>query len=245
MENLSLAEMVENIEKVGEDAVEKKKEEKKNLHENEKPDQIDRKVIINVGVTSFGPWFETNKPNFSNIRQVNVSEIKGIDSKNILVFNVPKNENTEDRTLEIYKDVEDRIVLDLPGQSMKVLSSGCIIQQSFSENIILKSYGVSNGLHVSCMVKISGDLVVPYSILRVKRGDKGTKVPDVDVNMIKKRLLETVDMKELIEIYYRQAKSVQLTTKEEAVRWLIGRQLGVVDINHLIQVDRAIVGILN
>jgi len=248
----NLTEMVKDIEE-GKEEEEKKGEENQGIdleglnlglpeEGNKEEPQIERQT---VKTTSLSDWLEENFRNFDNINHVKVS-IRGVDPKKTLIFSVsdPKGEDKEKRELFLFKEADEFPVLNLAGSKMEVFNNGFKILYDLGQGKFLKCYGIKTGLIVVSCAE-AGGFLVPYQRAKVKRGEKEVVITSTNVESIRGKLQEKVDI-EALELQYRQIQKFKegIESNADAVRWLTERQGSVRDVNHLLQIDDVLIRII-
>jgi hypothetical protein len=114
-----------------------------------------------------------------------------------------------------------------------------------TDDIFIKSYCLKTGLTNVFCLKVD-QCLVPYTRDRIKRGAKTIIVPLPDPEYIKERLAKPADAQKIHLLYKQVEKQMNLIkTNMEAVVWLNSRQEGVIDVNHLMQLDDAIIYIMS
>lgn len=219
-----------------------------NVNQNEEiPSEGNNEVIQ---TTSLNVWFEQNHAKFENINQVRVSST-GIDSNKIIVVKVPDPRGGEDETgnsiqkLQVFEDVDMIPVLDLPGSDMKVFNNGYQIIYNYNDEITIKCYGVKTGMIIVFCNNIN-DQDIPYHIIKLKRKDTELKVFRNSLSEVVTKLSENAELENAQLLYKQISKHTKdMVTKSDAVNWLINRQSGIMDVNHLFQIDKTIIKILS
>lgn len=224
--------------------------------ENSKEDIIEEKNEVsqseteesNIEIISLTDWFEQNNQFLNNIKQVKVA-IRGVNPRENLIVSIiddsgEKDENGNDkRKLRIFENADSSPVLNLEPFKMDIFNNGFQIIYKFSGSII-KCYGVKTGLFVVFCIEID-NMLIPYSINRLKRKETEIKSIIVDENKIKSELSQNADIEGLHLLYKQSSKSSKnLVTKYDVVSWLVERQSEVTDINHLLQIDNVIINLL-
>lgn len=195
-----------------------------------------------IGVIMLSEWFETNNSNFTRVNRLKI-QVQGVKPDSRLLCSVldPKGGIDEDnhaiRNLELIKDANIFPVLDLPGYDMDVYGNGFLIMYSYQEDIVLKCYGIKTGLIIVFCVHINNQLI-PYSRTKLKKKDNGISVPQPNREYIEANILSELDL-EGFQIQYKQVikELDQISDKQSAITWLLGKQNAIRDINHLLQID--------
>jgi hypothetical protein len=207
------------------------------------------RIQMVVQTVSLSEWFEINASKFSNINQVKVA-IRGVDARKTLIMAVKDESKEKDaegndkRVLRVFEDADIHPVLNLAGMDMQIYNNGFRIINDINGTIFAKCYGIRTGLIIVFCNAIF-DKLVPYEIVRIKKGEKEVIVPQSDIATITAKLSEQCD-KEALQLLYKQiSKSVnELTTKQSVVDWFVEKQKEVTDINHHLQIDQVIIDIL-
>jgi len=251
----SLAQLIKN-EQVGEESPATDFENHENAQEEVSNDsEIEQSLIIEsgesneIGVIMLSEWFETNNSNFTRVNRLKI-QVQGVKPDSRLLCSVldPKGGIDEDnhaiRNLELIKDANVFPVLDLPGYDMDVYGNGFLIMYSYGEDIVLKCYGIKTGLIIVFCVHINNQLI-PYNRIKLKKRDNNINVLQPNREYIIANILAPLDM-EGFQIQYKQVLKEldQITDKQSAITWLLGKQTSVRDINHLLQIDDIIMWLI-
>jgi len=205
-------------------------------------------AVPTIGVSALSDWFGTNCETFDNINEVNVS-IRGVDPTNTLIMAVKEEsdeldgEGNEKRILRVFDNADMLPILNLPGSGMDIYNKGFQVTYDYDEDTFIKCYGIKFGLIVVFCNKIN-DQAIPHHIARLKKKDSEVEVVSNEVEPIVQKLTEDIDVENLHILYPQSSKAEGLTTIQSAVDWLLERQSGVTDINHLLQIDNVIITIL-
>lgn len=198
-----------------------------------------------INIVSLNEWFDQNISNFSNIKKPTVS-IQGVDQNNQLIITVaqPEERNLEKRKLIVFDDINLIPVLNIPAFDMQIFNNGFRILYDLNNGLFIKSYSVRNTL-ISVFCNDVDDKLIPYHIIKCKKRDDFitiTEAPTVEFTI--EKLKEQLDIESLI-LQYRQSSKVEgLTTKQNAIYWLIEKQGLIYDINHHLQIDNVIINLL-
>lgn len=203
---------------------------------------IEPEVADVVEVIMLSDWFEENNENLERINRLKI-QVRGVKTDERLVCSVldPKGEIDEDnhpvRHLELIKDANIFPVLDIPGYDMDIYGNGFQIMYSFNEDIVLKCYGIKTGLIIIFCCPINGQLI-PYKRMKLKKRDTSVTIAHPNREYITSNILAQLDL-EGLQIQYKQVQKEldQITDKQSAITWLLGKQAGIRDINHLLQID--------
>jgi len=232
--NENLADIIEDSK---EDIIEKEKEVSQS--------EIEESNIETISLTD---WFEQNNQFLDNIKQVKVV-IRGISPKENLIVSVLDGSGEKDysghekRKLRIFENADSSPVLNLEPFKMDIFNNGFQILYKFNSNIV-KCYGVKTGLFVVFCIEID-NILVPYSVSKLKRKDTEIKNIMIDEDEIKTKLSQDADIEGLHLLYKQSFKNTRnLITKFDAIGWLVERQSEVTDINHLLQIDNVIINLL-
>ncbi len=201
-----------------------------------------------IRVTSLSNWVEANSESFDNINEVKLS-IRGVNPAKTLIMAVKNNSGEEDgegneaRDLRIFENADPFPVLNLPGTSMGVYSKGFQIVYDYNDDIAIKCYGIKMGLIVVFCNKINGSLI-PYHVTRLKKKDSEVEIITKSQQEVVEKLTQTANLEDLQIRYKQSSKAEDLITNASAVQWLLERQAGITDINHLLQIDNVILSTL-
>jgi len=219
--------------------------------ETQQPDE--QEASFDVTVTALFPWFVGNKENFGdNVTHVK-AKIKRVNPEEDLIITVPHPDGTvsmendvevPDRKIRIFDKANEISVLDLPGVDMSVFNHNIfrIIYGTPVEGIFIKYYGVSSRHVVFC--KEGDDVLIPYAIQKLKKNDEGLDMilPPDDLD---EKLAAQVAMEDLI-LRYKQIEKFQegLETNLDVIKFFHAKIATVVDVNHLLQIDNAIISLV-
>lgn len=259
----NLAEMINNVpdttteqnknEVVAEAKPEAKKKETKKVEEISKKKE-EPLPEGSFKIISLFDFFKKNQTFFtepeSPVRYVNISTVKGVDSQQTLAFSVldPKvksDDATKNRHLISFNDVHQRAILDMEPAYMNIFRNGIVVTYKPEKDIIVKCYSVTSSLYVILSATVK-DKVIPYQVSHLKRKEKvvalDQEMAKAFVEDISKKLEKDID-KELLIMTYKQFDKYkdQVTNLETGVDWLLKRQVGITDVNHLLQLDNAII----
>ena len=199
-----------------------------------------------LSLTNFYDWYEVNATTIQNVARVK-AEVSNIDSKDSMIFKVPKGKNGEEMELVSFYNPSTRPILNLPPVYMKIFKNDTFeVLHQLNDEIFIKSYGVKTGLIIVYCANVDGK-VVPYERIKIKKNVSSIKLAGHSgiAKEIKDRLQEVVDV-EAIQLLYKQAIKVkdEFTTKEKTLDWFIKKQLEVVDINHLLKIDQVLINVI-
>ena len=203
-------------------------------------------AVESIDIATLGQWFEDNATNFDNINKVNVS-IRGIDPDSNLIIAVkdateePDESGEDKRNLRVFDNADTQPVLNLKGIDMQVYNNGFRAICEYEDNIYIKCYGVRTGLIAVFCNNINGTLI-PYNVTKVKRSDDAVEVVKRPAAEVEVKLREAANLEDLQLRYKQSSKAVdEITTNDDAVKWLLERQDEIYDINHHLQIDNVII----
>lgn len=195
-------------------------------------------------------WFENNSDNIENVKRIK-AKLMGIDPDDSLLFSVksPKGgvteEGDEKRELYLFKNSKNMVIPNITPLSFDVYSNGFRLIYDF-ENVIVKCYILKTNL---IMVYCFGhnNALLPFLKEKVSKNCKGYNVNKIvlEESVINSKLSQDADL-EALQIKYPQMRKEadKIKTNEEAVSWILDRQSGVYDVNHLLQLDDLIIDIM-
>ena len=212
---------------------------------------------FDITTISLQSWIEQNssEPQFENVRY-HKAAIRGVDPNDTLIVSDlnPTGGGVDGhpkRKLFLLNQASLSPVLNLPGIMMHVFNNDSYrILHPYGENVVLKCYGVKTGLIITMCQNVNVDegvnLYIPVTRLRLKKKDAGLNVPDAMPSDMAAVLTEPVDM-EAVELQYKQITRHKegLNTKLDVINWLLAKQEGVTDVNHLLQIDDVIINIVH
>jgi len=197
-----------------------------------------------INTTNLAAWIRTQI--FENLRLPTVT-LQGIDpDKQLIVISIDETKDLENqRKIFIFDHADVIPVLDLPASEMQISQNTFkIIYRMEEEAIAIKSYRVRQGL-TNIFCRIVDGLLIPYSLIRLKKNDTGiSEIPlPPDIDTIKTKLDANANF-ENYKILYKQFKNTDdMETNRDVMDWFINRQIGIIDINHHIQIDNVIIEI--
>jgi hypothetical protein len=203
-----------------------------------------------IDVIMLSDWFEENNENLDRVNRLKI-QVRGVQPDERLLCSVldPKGEIDEDnhpvRHLELIKDSNVFPVLDIPGYDMDVYGNGFQIMYSYNEDIVLKCYGIKTGLIIVFCIPINNQLI-PYKRIKLKKRDTNITVVHPNRQYITSNILASLDL-EGLQIQYKQVQKEldQITDKQSAISWLLGKQSSIRDINHLLQIDDILIWLIS
>lgn len=205
---------------------------------------------FDVTITALFPWFIKNKDNFGDNVAYVKAQIKKVDPEEDLIVTVPHPEGIEydgepSRKIRLIEKANKVPVLDLPGMTMDIFNLNIfrIIYQTPVEDIFIKYYGVSARNVIFC--KSVDNLLIPYSMNKLKKNDKGLNLIQYDGD-IQEKLNSPVPMEDLI-IRYKQIEKYNegIETIRQAMTFFNEKSSTVIDVNHLLEIDRAMISLLS
>jgi len=195
---------------------------------------------IKIDFIKFSAWvtkFEPVITEVSGIKKLNMSNVRGIDPTESIIFKLP----VEDDKM-ITKQIDDTNeipVLDLPPISFTIYKNNTfMITHLVNEQVVVKCYGLKTGpLLFFCRVTEHG--FIPFQKEKIKKKNDGSinissNYPVID--------LDADADAEGIFLLYKQAQKVhdKMKTKKEALIWFTEKMKDVSDINHLIKIDQVL-----
>lgn len=213
-------------------------------HEEEAP------AAPSIGIMPLSVWFDRETEKFDNINEVKVA-IRGVDADKTLIMAVKtgeaaEGEDAEDpRNLRVFENADVYPVLDLPAFEMEVYNNGFQIHYQYNDQIRIKCYGVRTSLIATFCQDISG-ASIPYAVVRIKKKDEEVEIPAApDAEVIAGKIGSPLDA-EALQLRYKQiAKDVgDMSTVQDAIAWMLEKQLTITDINHHLQIDNVIIDTL-
>jgi len=231
-------------------------------HENEIDSEGDSQLIsdqtivtstdndIEIGVIVLSEWIDDNINNLPKINKPK-AQLQGVPENEQLFCTVldPKNAINKDghavRFMALINNANTFPVLNIPGYDMDVYGNGFQIMYSISSDIVLKCYGIKTGLIVIYCVSINNQLI-PYKKVKLKKKDTVIIISNPNRQYISENILAQLDL-EGFQIQYKQVQKEldQITDKQSAITWLLNKQKGIRDINHLLQIDDIIIWLIS
>jgi hypothetical protein len=113
-------------------------------------------------------------------------------------------------------------------------------------NIFIKSYGVKTGLiNVFCIEDGSGNLI-PYAKTKMKKSEDVVELVLPDAQSILNKLPNPANIEPAQLLYKQLQKYVsKISTNQDLVTWFNEREIGVIDINHLLLIDDTLMYVFN
>ena len=205
---------------------------------------------FDVTTTALYPWFMENENNIGdNVKYVTV-KIKDVNPEEDLHIKIPHPHGITDDEGKITKKMKmieyanSAPVLNLPGIKMDVFNTNIfrIIYATPIEDTFIKFYGVSAKHIIFC--KDVNNMLIPYSMQKLKKNDKGFNIVFYSGD-IEEKLNAPVAMEDLI-LRYKQIEKHQdgIITNKQAIEFFNMKMSTVIDINHLLEIDKAMISIV-
>jgi hypothetical protein len=208
--------------------------------------------VFELPLVSLSEWFLENTQKVDSVRVAKVN-MAGVNPKKTIIVAVPeargeKDSSSDSDTKEVMviKKCLQKQVINLPPCQVDIFDHDVMrIIYPCSDDVFVKSYCLKTGLTNVFCLKVD-ECLVPYTRDRTKRGSKTIAVPVADVGYIKERLAKPADVQKIHLLYKQVEKQMNsMKTNMEAVVWLNARQEGVIDVNHLMQLDDTIIYIMS
>jgi len=199
----------------------------------------------------FPDWFAQNHQRFENVGHVRLS-IQRVRPERNFIFKIPDpkgghlDDGSEEMVLCLFMDAHKISVLDIPGTSINVYHNSTFqIIYDVGSGKFLKCYGVKTGLIVNFCVNIN-DKLIPYNTIKVKKKEGGLNMVEPNLTQIQNKLGQNVDSESLLLQYNQVNKHINdITTVQSAIDWLLARTETILDVNHLLQIDKIIINMLS
>ena len=201
-------------------------------------------VVMDITTTNLNVWWEANQNSFpaSMITSPRMN-VQACDPAENRAFTIPHPEGGEyggfpKRLIVMWEDADETSVLNLPATQMDVFKNGLKIVHQF-QGINIRSYCVKTGLTNVFTVDVAG-VFIPYHVAKMKKSAAGINfVAPPSIEVIQEKLLTSIDTEATILQYPQIAKAIaELPTVQSAITWFINRQVGIRDVNHLMQIDK-------
>lgn len=208
--------------------------------------------VFELPLISLSEWFLENAQKTDSVRVAKVN-MAGVNPKKTIIVAVPEARSERDSTSEadtkevmVIKKCLQKQVINLPPCQVDIFDHDVMrIIYPCSDDIFVKSYCLKTGLTNVFCLKV-GQCIVPYTRDRIKKGAKTITVPLADAEYIKEKLAKPADVQKIHLLYKQVEKQMSsIKTNMEAVVWLNSRQEGVIDVNHLMQLDDTIIYIMS
>lgn len=197
-------------------------------------------------------WFHENASAMQSVRVPKTFVLHGVNPKKTIIVTVLENRvdkdspDSDSREVMVIKKCLTKQVINLPPYSVDVFDHDILrIVYQCGNGISIKSYCLKNGLiNIFCW-EVDNELI-PYARDRLKKGTKTVVVPLPDFDFITNKLKAPADLQKIHLLYKQVEKQTDsIKTNFEAIAWLNSRQEGVIDVNHLMQLDDTIIYIMN
>jgi hypothetical protein len=208
--------------------------------------------VLELPLISLSEWFLENAQKMDLIRVAKVN-MAGVNPKKTIIVAVPEARSEKDSSSEadskevmVIKKCLQKQVINLAPSQVDIFDHDVMrIIYSCSDDIFVKSYCLKTGLTNVFCLKVD-QCLVPYTRDRIKRGAKTIILPLADPEYIKEKLAKSADVQKIHLLYKQVEKQMNsIKTNMEAVVWLNSRQEGVIDVNHLMQLDDTIIYIMS
>ena len=205
---------------------------------------------INFVMTPILSWFNKYKPEEKNPngpRQIKM-KVSGVDPSKTVIFTIPTEGSFEDQPARklIHIEPADRYLVPDVNSDITFLQQNTMFDYEIDENTKLRMY-VSKKTSLLCFLLAKSDFgFIPYSHSEIAVDENVTvSYHTVDQETVSKAMSEPVN-KEVIQIYYRQIQKHigNMNTVGDAVTWLLAKQAGVIDVNHHIEIEKAMLEII-
>lgn len=217
--------------------------------------EIQKESVVMDGQVSFSmipilSWFEKYKPEEKNPNGPRAIKLKvsGVDPSKTVIFSIPGDSGEFDsmpsRELVLIKPADRYMVPDLDC-AVTFLQNNIMFDHVINENITLRMYMSKKTVLLCYLLVNTNHGYIPYSFSEIAVSDEMTishhSKDQAEMNAI---LANNVD-KDKIQIYYKQITKhiAKINTVGETVDWLLAKQAGVIDINHHIEIEQAILEI--
>jgi len=252
MESLDLTKMVQTSEENAnaEQTLDLPEETNTDNEAPKKKEKVVKTEIFDIYLASVSKWFEENSKNFDNVKRIKAT-LMGVDPNDSLLFSVksPKGgvdeTGEEKRELFLFKNSKNMVVPNVPVISFDVYSNGFKSVYNF-ENSIIKCYVLKTSLIMVYCAQYDNKLL-PFLKDRISKNCKGYNVNRavLDEDEMNSKLSQDADV-EALHIKYPQMRkeSDKIKTNLDAVNWILERENGVYDVNHLLQLDDLIIDIM-
>jgi len=216
------------------------------------PKKLMANKVFEIPLISLADWFLENSPSIASIRIAKVNMV-GVNPKKTIIIAVPEARGEKDsgsdadtREVMVMKKCLQKQVINLPPSQIDIFDHDIMrIIYPCVDDIFIKSYCLKTGLTNVFCLKVD-QCLVPYTRDRIKKGAKTIIVPVPDPEYIKERLSKPADVQKIHLLYKQVEKQMNsIKTNMEAIVWLNSRQEGVIDVNHLMQLDDTIIYIMS
>jgi hypothetical protein len=255
---------LENVKQIEEDTYEEEvKEEIKNDEDIISNDIIDEEIQVKeieiedrIYLTPFNKWIRENINNLDDVKLLGI-QTAGIDiDKTIVVKTLDSKKDFapdgEPLNRLIVFEYADKIrVFDKPGINIKIFTNDCtdILYDMYGDektetSYILRSYRMKSFITGVLNYNIN-NLIIPVYVKRVKLRENYLSIPQISYQSIVDKINQPLD-KEYFEINYKQCTKVidNMNSTMDILKWLINKKESIIDINHIIYIDKMIASFL-
>jgi hypothetical protein len=203
-----------------------------------------------ISVITFGGWFQTYHETFTNIHQLRLTSLRGVDLDENLIVSIDDPDGTElepgvrKRALKLFDDAMTQPVLDLPPSDMQIYNNGFRVIYPINEEVFIKMYGVKTGLIATFCYGLDGGLI-PYTKVVAKKKTETIEIPTGNIENYRQQLTQPIDLETLHLLYRQSVKADAFETKGIAINWLLARQDSITDINHHLEIDKVVMTLLS
>lgn len=201
--------------------------------------------------SSLSNWWVTYKSEHGpEIKSLSINA-PGLDPTECIIFvkqdpSKTKDESGVDKIILVPFSGANKVpVVNLPAINFNVYHNGYRMIHQVGESSYITSYGSKSNICIFDCVRMA-ECLVPFKCTKIKRKNAAFVPSTIDVSVMEARLTDPVDSEILVMMYKQSIKYLdEISTNRDAMNWLIRRKMSTVDINHLIQLDQAIIEIVN
>jgi len=204
-----------------------------------------------IAVTNLTAWIGAHIAQVENVKN-HALTVRGVDPSKTLVLSDthPKGGEFGDnprRRIYTMEDSDGVAVPDHAPVAMRVYNHNSFsILCQLAENYFVKCYGSKSGMTLVYCVSVD-EMLIPFSRVKVDKKENRFVYPETPPTQAVTDALPRAANMENLALLYKQIKKVEsnIDTNLSAVRWLLARQATVYDVAHLIQLDDAMIHIVN
>lgn len=180
----------------------------------------------------------------TDVKAVKIA-IKGVNTENILIVSYPTGavleDGSDEKDVELFKRATKIPSLNLEAVEVNIYNNSYRMIHNY-DNVVIKAYGLKTNIILTFCINVEG-LLIPFESVKVKRKKNFVVIPQVSSEILEKvaASLNATSDTEALALRYKQSVGVEgLTTNKHVLNWLVGKQNGISDINHHLQIDNVI-----
>jgi len=191
-------------------------------------------------------WISTNHDKLQYVEKIDLDQIPNLSgiSDNMLFL---KSINSDKDIIQLYKNIEDYHIFDIPSTSMSLLGeNGFKIIYEPINNYIIKLYGAKTAIYITICIR-QQDKIYPIHHMKSSKNKLTDHVIDCisinDLNILLDNN-ENFDMENYMIMYPPIYKTENLNNKRDVLSWLINKSDITNDVPHNVKLDNVMIKIL-